>query len=271
VKELPRVLAVTTDGICRAAGFEAQVTALGALGSGLGIVVRAPDSTAAEQARFVGSAARRLGGAALVVHARPDLAAAVCAQGVQLRQADLSPRDARRVFPHGWIGGSVHDRAEAERMIGEGADFLVAGNVFESTSHPGRPGRGLEWLAGIAALGRPVIAIGGIGPARARDARQAGAWGVAVIAAIWDATDPATAARDLLAATDPAALRLTVNGEPRRVSAPATVARLLEELGLDPRGVVVELNRRIIRRPEQAEVPLRDGDCIELVHFVGGG
>jgi len=66
-------------------------------------------------------------------------------------------------------------------------------------------------------------------------------------------------------------LVLTVNGEARRVPAPATAAQLLDHLGLDPRGVVVEVNRRIVRRPELPATPLSDGDAVELVHFVGGG
>jgi thiamine biosynthesis protein ThiS len=66
-------------------------------------------------------------------------------------------------------------------------------------------------------------------------------------------------------------LALTVNGEARRVPAPSTVADLLAGLGLDARSVVVELNRRIVRRPQVAETRLADGDVVELVHFVGGG
>ena len=66
-------------------------------------------------------------------------------------------------------------------------------------------------------------------------------------------------------------LELTVNGEGRSVPGPATVQDLLEGLGLDPRGIVVELNRRIIRRPDIGRTALRDGDILELVHFVGGG
>jgi thiamine biosynthesis protein ThiS len=49
------------------------------------------------------------------------------------------------------------------------------------------------------------------------------------------------------------------------------VQDLLDRLGLDGRGVVVELNRRIVRRPEHTRTPLQDGDAVELVHFVGGG
>ena len=66
-------------------------------------------------------------------------------------------------------------------------------------------------------------------------------------------------------------LALTVNGEARQVPAPATVADLLHGLGLDPRAVVVELNRHIVRRQQVAETRLADGDVVELVHFVGGG
>jgi thiamine biosynthesis protein ThiS len=66
-------------------------------------------------------------------------------------------------------------------------------------------------------------------------------------------------------------LKILVNGEPRRVPGPASAADLLQHLGLDPRTVVVELNRRIVRRPELGNTTLSDGDSVELVHFVGGG
>lgn len=64
---------------------------------------------------------------------------------------------------------------------------------------------------------------------------------------------------------------IILNGESRRLSSARTLAELLSELGLDPRGVVVELNRRIVRPPELAATPLAHGDAVELVHFVGGG
>ena len=66
-------------------------------------------------------------------------------------------------------------------------------------------------------------------------------------------------------------LEILVNGEPRRVPGPATVADLLRYLSLDPRTVVVELNRQIVRRPRLQDTALADGDAVELVHFVGGG
>lgn len=66
-------------------------------------------------------------------------------------------------------------------------------------------------------------------------------------------------------------LEIMVNGEPRRLPAPATASDLLRHLGLDPRTVVVELNRQIVRRLQLTDTALADGDAVELVHFVGGG
>jgi thiamine biosynthesis protein ThiS len=68
-----------------------------------------------------------------------------------------------------------------------------------------------------------------------------------------------------------APLTLTVNGEARTVTGVASLADLLRHLGLDPRTVVVEHNRSIVRRDDLANSSLRDGDAVEIVHFVGGG
>jgi thiamine biosynthesis protein ThiS len=67
------------------------------------------------------------------------------------------------------------------------------------------------------------------------------------------------------------AIDVVVNGEPRTVPAGATLLQLLAALGLDPRAVVVEHNRRLVRRPALGAVRVASGDAIELVHFVGGG
>jgi len=198
---LPRLLAFTTDAICRAPDFAARAAALAGLGAALGIVVRMPEATAAEHASVAErlAAVTRTRGARFLIHARPDLARALDADGVQLRRNDLSPGDSRSFYP-GWVGASVHSLEEAGAALGEGADFLVAGNVFATTSHPGRPARGLGWLTEICALGKPVYAIGGVSPARAADLAGAGAWGGAAISALWEARDPTLPAREILAA-----------------------------------------------------------------------
>ncbi len=64
---------------------------------------------------------------------------------------------------------------------------------------------------------------------------------------------------------------ITVNGKVRRVPDGATISSLLSSLDLDRRLVVVELNEEIVRRTELDEVAVREGDRVELVHFVGGG
>ena len=62
-----------------------------------------------------------------------------------------------------------------------------------------------------------------------------------------------------------------VNGERRAVPVDATLLDLLGVLHLDPRVVVVEHNRQIVRRAELERARLAPGDAVELVHFVGGG
>ncbi|MGI4731380.1 MAG: sulfur carrier protein ThiS [Janthinobacterium lividum] len=64
---------------------------------------------------------------------------------------------------------------------------------------------------------------------------------------------------------------ITVNGEHRRVVAGLTLASLATELGLLPEKVAVERNMEVVPRSTLAQVPVEDGDDIEIVHFVGGG
>ena len=65
---------------------------------------------------------------------------------------------------------------------------------------------------------------------------------------------------------------MTVNGDRRALAAGTTLADLLRAHALDPRLVVVEHNRVILRdRALFESLELRDGDSLELVHFVGGG
>ena len=66
-------------------------------------------------------------------------------------------------------------------------------------------------------------------------------------------------------------LVITVNGDTQVVPHPSTLEDLLGQLDLDPRAVVVELNREIIRRARLGETWLANGDTVEIVHFVGGG
>jgi thiamine biosynthesis protein ThiS len=66
-------------------------------------------------------------------------------------------------------------------------------------------------------------------------------------------------------------ISITVNGEPRQLRVPATVADLLAQIGLDMRKVAVERNLEIVPRSTYAATALAAGDQLEIVHFIGGG
>jgi thiamine biosynthesis protein ThiS len=68
------------------------------------------------------------------------------------------------------------------------------------------------------------------------------------------------------------AIAVTVNGDERRIAEGSTLGDLLREHDLDPRMVVVERNREILRdRSTFDQLQLAAGDSLEIVHFVGGG
>jgi len=200
VRPLPRLHAITDHAVLAAPEYRVRLAAIAAVGPAVGLHAR--DRQASDRV-LTDIATRMLAHAqppeaATFVNAHPDIAAALGAQGVQLGGADLSPRDARKVYPDGWIGASVHSEAEGRQAIDEGADFLVAGSIFPTDTHPDQPAAGLELIDRIAGLGRPVIAIGGITAERAEQVRLAGAYGVAAISALWRAPDAGAAALALL-------------------------------------------------------------------------
>lgn len=66
-------------------------------------------------------------------------------------------------------------------------------------------------------------------------------------------------------------MNVQVNGEKKEIKEGLSVAGLLAELEIRPGGVVVELNRDVLARDAHGATVLKDGDTIEIVHFVGGG
>jgi thiamine biosynthesis protein ThiS len=66
-------------------------------------------------------------------------------------------------------------------------------------------------------------------------------------------------------------IRVRLNGKDREVEAGQTVHDLIVSLDLRPELLVVERNREILERARYAQVPVEEGDTLELVHFVGGG
>jgi len=66
-------------------------------------------------------------------------------------------------------------------------------------------------------------------------------------------------------------IEIVVNGEPRSVPEGQTLLDLLARLQLDPARVAIELDRRIVRKPDWEATVLAPGARLEIVQFVGGG
>ena len=66
-------------------------------------------------------------------------------------------------------------------------------------------------------------------------------------------------------------MHLFINGEEKELGRPLSLAELIEQLGMKGDRVAVELNREIVTRTQWPETQLKDGDRLEIVHFVGGG
>lgn len=139
--------------------------------------------------------------ALLLVNDRIDVALAAGADGVQLGGRGIGIADARRMLGgERWIGASVHSGGEARDAAAGGADFVIAGAVYPTDSHPGQAGAGLGVIGDAAAAGVPVIAVGGITPERVGGVLAAGAAGVAAIRGAWDDRDVVEAVKRYLRA-----------------------------------------------------------------------
>lgn len=201
MRPLARLHAITDGAVLALDDLGVRAAAIASLGSAVALHARDraahPDALVAAASRLLALA--RPTEAQVFVNGRPDIARATGAHGVQLADDDLAPDDARRVLGDGLVGRSVHSADGAFRARDEGADFVVLGHIFPTPSHATARPLGLNEVARAARAEIPVIAIGGIGPAEAARARDAGAWGVAAIRALWHSDNPAVAAQALLA------------------------------------------------------------------------
>jgi len=139
----------------------------------------------------------------LVVNDRADVALAAGAAGVHVGVDDLAPALLRRVVPAGFIiGASVGSEDEVSRAAG--ADYVGIGPVY-GTGSKADAGSAIG-AARFSELARrcavPAVAIGGITSERVTDVMEAGAAGVAVISALFGASDPTQAARAIRSALD---------------------------------------------------------------------
>jgi thiamine-phosphate diphosphorylase len=143
---------------------------------------------------------RRAGGL-FIVNDRADVARAVGADGVHLGQGDLPVELARRSLEPGKpVGCSTHDLAQVREADQSSADYIAFGPIFPTQSKA-KPDA-VVGLAGLRearqATRKPLVAIGGITLATAREVTEAGADSVAVIADLLKAADIGARAREFL-------------------------------------------------------------------------
>jgi thiamine-phosphate pyrophosphorylase len=208
---LPRLHIVTDDATLARPGFvRAAEALLAAGGARIALHLRGHATAAArlfEIARSLTGAASR-SGTTLLVNDRIDVALCAGVNGVQLGRRSVPVTGARRLLPRGLIGYSAHGAAEAATAVRDTADFVIAGAIWPTPTHPGDAGGGTELLRGITrGVDVPVIAIGGVTAQRVAEAVHANAHGVAVLSGVWAAEDTIAAMTEYLAALDGAATR----------------------------------------------------------------
>jgi thiamine-phosphate pyrophosphorylase len=130
----------------------------------------------------------RARGVRLIINDRVDIALALGADGVHLGQEDIPPEAARRLLgEQAIIGLSTHNIEQATRAAKHDINYLAIGPVFRTTTKRNpAPAVGLEAIRSVRSIvgSLPVVAIGGINEANARDVIEAGADAVAVIHAL---------------------------------------------------------------------------------------
>jgi len=185
-------------------GRDALGVAAAAVGAGAGVVqVRRKGCTDLELYEFAARVVELChgAGALCIVNDRVDVALAVGAAGTHLGADDLPIEAVRRVAgPDHLIGGTTRDPRRAIELVAAGADYLGVGPAYATTTKEGLPDPlGPAGVAAVAqAVDVPVIAIAGVTAGRVPELRAAGAYGVAVVAAVAEAADPAAATRELL-------------------------------------------------------------------------
>jgi thiamine-phosphate pyrophosphorylase len=136
----------------------------------------------------------------LLINDRIDVALALEGVGVHLRSNSLPVSVARQLLgARRLLGVSVHTVEEVLSAQLQGADYVILGPIYETPSKQMfGPPLGIHTLEKACRLVHiPIIGIGGVTAARAREMRRAGAFGVAVITAILGAADVESATREL--------------------------------------------------------------------------
>eukprot|EP00123_Amoebidium_parasiticum_P018976 comp24325_c5_seq1/m.45920 comp24325_c5_seq1/g.45920 ORF comp24325_c5_seq1/g.45920 comp24325_c5_seq1/m.45920 type:complete len:500 (-) comp24325_c5_seq1:50-1549(-) len=202
-----RIYGVTDPKLDKKLNRDTEVSALEAIKGGATIVqIREKN---AETGEFCAKAERilrvgRQNGVPIIVNDRADVALAVGADGLHVGQDDMQAHVARRLIgPHMILGVSVKTVEQAVKAYADGADYLGAGAIYPTPTKPESEAIGISVLRDIcASVPIPVVAIGGISNDNAREILEAGAVGVAVVSAMFDYEDVASATRELVNVVD---------------------------------------------------------------------
>ena len=205
-EEFPIVHAVTDSSALSSQGFLDRAYAImKALGPRGALHLRSSRISGREfhELAVLLAARQKSTGCWLIVNDRVDVALAAGARGVQLASHSLRIAEALKAAPNLPVGASIHSVDEAIDAQKDGACWCVAGTVFETPSHEGRPPARVDFIAGVAkAVTIPVIAIGGVTPEDVPALLAAGAHGIATIRGCgWEHLPEASSEEDELLKT----------------------------------------------------------------------
>ena len=179
-----------------------------AVGGGVNVVQLRDKRPAAHGLRltFKGLGQSLRSGTIVIVNADWQRAVGFGARHIHLPEQSAPVGVIRHRLGSGALAGkSAHSVEAAIRAASQGADYIIAGTIFASQSHPDIEPMGLDFLRDVcAAVSIPVLAIGGVTLDNLGACIEAGAAGVAVLSPIMRATDPKAAAQAYRAALDAA-------------------------------------------------------------------
>jgi thiamine-phosphate pyrophosphorylase len=137
--------------------------------------------------------------ALFILNDRPDLVAAIGADGVHLGQDDMAVAKARELIgAERLVGLSTHTPAQIDEANALAVDYIGVGPVYATPTKPGRRAVGLDLVRYAAAHAQmPFFAIGGIDVGNVEDVVSAGARRVAVVRALTGSGDPVGVAHTL--------------------------------------------------------------------------
>ena len=224
----------------------------------------------------------RKSGVTFIVNDDPHLAREVNADGVHLGQEDFLryPMHAvRRILgPGKIIGLSTHSPEQAIKACSLAPDYIAYGPVFPTLTKNYFIGTsGVRSVLQAATC--PVVFIGGINASNVDELLAMGAGAIALIRDIMRAENVSEQAawykeKFRVRGSEFGVqknIQIRINGKEACLADFVTLAEMIASRGLMPKRVVIEYNGEVIQRERWTEIQVKEGDCLEIVSFVGGG